>query len=240
MSDFPQDQATSGLISKLQNWSPDVYNALKSLQLDLDSIRALLAKSPDELTATGVPGTIESLIWPESSNPPPNADSVSGKGFFNTSRKRHAISVDTYDYYDISTPESAKLTQSAGSKSIPNNAVTTLPVDTIAFNNMMDTSITNTIKVKLDGRYLIGAHVRWATSAVGRRVVQFQRNGTTLISVASMAPIAGVQTDQGSVTMENLTVGDTLIVQVYQDSGGALNIETGASFSPLFWVHRLG
>ena len=41
-------------------------------------------------------------------------------------------------------------------------------------------------------------------------------------------------------TIYQLTAGDYVEVRAYQNSGGALNVNSTANYSPEFWMVRLG
>src|SRR5690606_28924757 len=85
------------------------------------------------------------------------------------------------------------------------------------------------------GRYLITATVQWATNAAGQRIVSLLANGTTTLARdARLAGSTGVIPVMTVTTIYQLSQGDYVTVNVYQDSGGALNVESAAAYSPEF------
>lgn len=132
------------------------------------------------------------------------------------------------------------LLSKSGSQSIPNASFTRLTFGTgsevVDVGDMHSTSVnTSRITIPADGAgiYHVYASVIWAASASGnRRIVGILVNG----SAANPA----VRQDQGPVgsgiTVVNVSGfvavsgGDYIEINAYQDSGGALNVDTGTAF----------
>ena len=129
--------------------------------------------------------------------------------------------------------------------SIPNNVNTALTFDTVRFNSgeWVSTSPSR-ITCLVDGIYSISGSVSFASSAVGSRKVSIRLNGST--EIATQQPV-GTAPSAGSATPVNLSVGtimqlnagDYIELIVLQTAGSALNVLSGASYSPEFSAIRL-
>lgn len=127
-------------------------------------------------------------------------------------------------------------------QSIPNNTATTL-----AFNserNDTDTihdTVTNNSRLtcKTAGVYAISGTLEYATNATGERSVAIRLNGTTYIAAAANS--GGISVTQLSCTTQYImAVNDYIELIAFQDSGGALNVNSTANYSPEFMMTRLG
>jgi hypothetical protein len=135
----------------------------------------------------------------------------------------------------------ARVTHSV-SQSIPNATFTTLAFNSERYNNgaMHDVATNNSrLTAKVTGLYSIGAAIWFDTNVAGIREVRINLNGATPIVIAR----AHVQPDgyaEAILTTEyRLAAGDYVQVLVFQSSGGALSVTSGAEYSPLFWAHRI-
>jgi hypothetical protein len=110
-------------------------------------------------------------------------------------------------------------------------------------NNRYDPSgisTANGFTIATAGVYRIGANIRWAANATGQRVLYLQVNSSTYIAIASQQAVTGGNpTDMSIVTEYALSAGDTVRLQAFQDSGGALNITAAGNYSPEFWISIL-
>jgi hypothetical protein len=104
-------------------------------------------------------------------------------------------------------------------------------------------TLSSRITVPTAGIYDIRALVQFATNGTGERYVYIRRNGTEQFGYVSASP-AQVIDDVGLATAMDykLAANDYIEVVVYQNSGGPLNITTGASNNntPLFSARRVG
>jgi hypothetical protein len=90
------------------------------------------------------------------------------------------------------------------------------------------------------GDYRMGAHIRFAANATGQRGVYLQHNSSTYIAIDSRpAVIGGWPTDVTISCEYRLAAGDTVRVQVFQDSGGDLNILAGPGYGIEMWISAL-
>lgn len=98
---------------------------------------------------------------------------------------------------------------------------------------------TSRLTAPITGLYSGGCSVTFASNLTGRREVVIQINGTTNIAYDAIPAVNGAQT-RLSVPFEwQMVAGDYLEVFAMQTSGGALNVETQANYSPEFWMHRV-
>ena len=90
------------------------------------------------------------------------------------------------------------------------------------------------------GLYLMGACVQFAANATGLRALLLRLNGSTFI-VRELIDIDSATTHGLAVsTTYQLAAGDYVEAIAFQTSGGALNVEAGANYSPEFWINHLG
>jgi len=92
---------------------------------------------------------------------------------------------------------------------------------------------------QIDGIYVISGHVRWASNAIGRRAIGIELNDTADIARQGESTVAAVEVLQSVATTYKLSIGDFLELRAYQDSGGNLNIVSGAAYSPEFSMVRV-
>lgn len=126
--------------------------------------------------------------------------------------------------------------------SIPNGLVTALTFNSERYDtdNIHSTSSnTSRLTATTAGTYLIIANVSFASNTTGERVCRIRLNGTTTIGNVAAAPVTGDSTTQSVSTQYALAAGDYVEVEAFQTSGGALNVEANANYSPEFSMIRL-
>lgn len=89
-------------------------------------------------------------------------------------------------------------------------------------------------------RYLLTASARFAANSTGQRGIQLRINGTTSIAMDVRPATAAEATGMSIATEYQLSAGDYVEVLVFQGSGAALNIDSGANFSPEFTISARG
>lgn len=83
------------------------------------------------------------------------------------------------------------------------------------------------------GKYIATGSTSWAPSSSGSyRAVSLRVNGTTRIAQMNTAPSANHGSDATIVAVYALSAGDYVEMCVTQDSGGGLNVNTVANYSP--------
>lgn len=119
----------------------------------------------------------------------------------------------------------------AAVQSIPSNAVTWTTVDWTADVDLgaMHDNVVNSANVytRREGNYRSTWGVTFAANATGQRGVRIVRNGTPIpgTTVLEDAAAAGETALQVSWT-SGMGVGDNLRIEVFQNSGGAINLQT--------------
>ena len=126
---------------------------------------------------------------------------------------------------------------------IPNNATTTVNLNTTdypQFGNMHDNTANNDkIYIRRDGVYYITANVVFDVNATGIRQanIALTRNGaTTAIAVDRDAAFATLGGILNPATMYYCREGDYIQLQVFQNSGGNLDLLQVSDYSPTLLV----
>lgn len=124
----------------------------------------------------------------------------------------------------------------------PNNATTTVSFDTTDFDTSSFVAAlpaTNLV-IPFSGLYFANAIVSWAANiAAGTRILELFKNGVQITSTNLASNTTNAPTHSLSCLL-NLTVGDLISLSVFQNSGGSVNLNGGASditFFQLFGFH---
>jgi len=98
---------------------------------------------------------------------------------------------------------------------------------------------TSRITIRVPGRYAIGCNVGFAANATGYRQVRLFVNGATSIKMVAHSAAAGGTTHHEALeAVYEFNAGDYIEVLVYQNSGGALNVDA-ADVAQSFWIYKL-
>lgn len=128
-------------------------------------------------------------------------------------------------------------------------SITTATTTALAFNseradtNTIHDTVTNNSRLTCQtaGVYYITASVQFAANATGFRQVGIRLNGTTALAFQRTPSPGG--SDAALLTISTayaLSAADYVEATVYQNSGGSLNVDTSANFTPEFMMVRLG
>lgn len=114
-------------------------------------------------------------------------------------------------------------------QSIPNSAFTTVAFDTKLFdtspgNNIWVAGNPTVMTVRTAGIYVVTAFVQFASAGGVERIVTLLANGAGMGASAQIAPVIGDNTGVSTSTIWQAAVNDTISINVFQNSGGALNI----------------
>lgn len=92
------------------------------------------------------------------------------------------------------------------------------------------------------GRYQATGLVSWAGNATGFRSIWVEKNGTSTLGRSSVASVgAGNSTWQEVTTLPfDMLPGDYLRLIVWQNSGGALNVNNSSTYAPGLSLTYLG
>jgi hypothetical protein len=113
-------------------------------------------------------------------------------------------------------------------QSIPNGVYTTLNWDANQIDNqgLHSTSAnTDKIYIKEAGTYRVSAQLYFASNATGVRIARIDKNGSALNRTTVSVPVnsASVASTMHSSILNSAIPGDYFSVEVYQNSGGALD-----------------
>jgi len=127
----------------------------------------------------------------------------------------------------------------SSSESIPNSTNTDVSwnaedIDVGSYHSTSSNSERVTIPSGGDGYYLVATTIQWEGNATGYRKVRIQVNGSTqregIVNDISEAEIF----DQHVAQVLHLEANDYITVEVFQDSGGALNVNADSVLSVSF------
>lgn len=126
--------------------------------------------------------------------------------------------------------------------SIPNATGTILSWDVERYdaNNCFSTSQPTRLTAPAAGIYALSATVWFTANANGARDVRLLQNGA-IVARDNRAPVSGAHLGAVQVTgILPAQASDYFEVQVYQDSGGALDVEALGSYAPSFAIAWIG
>lgn len=124
--------------------------------------------------------------------------------------------------------------------SIPNNVLTAITFDTEREDTggcHSTSSNTSRLIAPLAGIFSLGGSISIAANATGIRQAALRVNGSLIVAettIASAGAGSGTEFMLGGVQWR-LAVSDYVELMVLQNSGGALNLQFAASFSPECW-----
>ena len=92
------------------------------------------------------------------------------------------------------------------------------------------------------GKYVVTGSITWAPSAGGTyRACALRVNGATRLAQTNQAPSASHGSDATVTAVYSLAAADYVEMTATQDSGGALNVNVQANYSPeasVFWFRN--
>jgi hypothetical protein len=137
-----------------------------------------------------------------------------------------------------------RATKTGSNQTISNNTYTlvTFNAETYDTDGFHSTSVNTermTIPAGLAGYYQVTANVGFNTNTTGRRLLQIKKNGSAIaVGEASSATTDNYPAFNTSIIV-NLTVGDYVDLEVYQTSGGSLDVLVQAERTSL-QIERVG
>lgn len=126
--------------------------------------------------------------------------------------------------------------------SISNSATTSLTFNSETWddNDLHDTSTNpGRLTATVEGRHLICGQVTWASNATGNRNLSILLNGSATVVLVAEKSLASGKSHYSVCTITQLAAAEYAELQVFQDSGGSLNVEVFANRSPMFMMQRL-
>lgn len=140
-----------------------------------------------------------------------------------------------YNSANISIPDAAwtALTFNTERFDLYDNAAST-------FHSTVSTTGRITIPTGLGGYYLIGGHVEFAANTTNRRGIRIVHSvGATVIAADDQeAPAAAM--GLSITTLWPIAAAEYVTLEVWQNSGAALNALASGNYSPEFWAVRIG
>ena len=112
--------------------------------------------------------------------------------------------------------------------------------DTDAYHSTGSNTDRLTVPAGQDGLYLISGHVRFAANVTGIRQLAIYLNGTAVAVAMERVSAASASITVLSVsTVYSLVATDYVVLGAVQTSGGALNAEVSANYTPEFRMQRV-
>lgn len=130
-------------------------------------------------------------------------------------------------------------------QSVANNTYTALALnserwDSDAFHSTASNTSRLTVPTGLGGKYLIFGHAQFESNNAGLRELVVRLNGGTFLAVWDAVPNASFGHSMSIATVYDLAAADYAELWAYQNSGGALNVNTAGNYSAEFGMVRLG
>jgi hypothetical protein len=144
-----------------------------------------------------------------------------------SSTKVPGLDADLLDGLDASAFAPANPSTSAvvsgPARSVPNGALTTLPVDEVSYDpsGMRTVSAPDYLTAPRTGTYVFSASVAWSANATGFRKVEMDTD-TASLGYAVAPPNSGAQLAQNVAGIAHLNAGERVHIAVLQTSGGNL------------------
>jgi hypothetical protein len=112
--------------------------------------------------------------------------------------------------------------------------------DSDGFHSTSSNTNRITIPAGMGGKYVISGQVRFAANATGFREVSIRVGGATTIAIQDTLAVGGVPTILSITTVYELAAGDYVELLAYQNSGGALDVDSSGNYSPEFSIAAVG
>jgi len=107
--------------------------------------------------------------------------------------------------------------------------------------NGMHSGSSGQLYCNIAGKYIISGNARFASDNAGDRMLIIYLNGTTAIGLQRVEAVEVAEHTTINVsTIYELEVGDYVELWAYQASGGDLNVEVAANYSPEFMMQKIG
>lgn len=133
------------------------------------------------------------------------------------------------------TTYSARVTNAAA-QTITTATSTTLTFDTERWDTgALHSTSSNTDRLvgPVAGKYMVTASIEWAANVTGDRLLWIEDSAGNIVAIVSQPPsTGGAVTRQSVTTTVDLTAADYVIVRVFQNSGGNLDIRKASRNSP--------
>lgn len=109
-------------------------------------------------------------------------------------------------------------------QSIADATYTNLTMATVRIDNARIHDNSNTMTVRADGVYMMHGQICYAANGTGNRGARFRVNGAT-VGETMIVAVTGEVTILHVYALVRINRGNTITLQAYQTSGGALNVD---------------
>ena len=118
--------------------------------------------------------------------------------------------------------------EKSSSQAVANTTYTSITYDvetfdTDGFHSTVSNTSRITIPTGLGGYYLVAFQMTWTANGSGFRLARIYRNNTTAVYLTSITGSSVIANSIVGTTTLNLSAGDYIELQGYQDTGGNLN-----------------
>lgn len=141
--------------------------------------------------------------------------------------------------HDIGARVHRSATQSIGDSAWTAVAWTAEDYDTHAFHDNATNNTRMTVPAGYGGKYWIAGEAAFAAALVSQRYVRIYKNGATALSIGQGYSTNTVNVYMQTQTEVELAAGDYVELQVFQDTGGNLNV-LGDTHDTWFAIRKVG
>lgn len=100
-------------------------------------------------------------------------------------------------------------------------------------------SNTGRITFNKGGVYVVSGHIEFASNATGIRGISIRLGGSTFIAINSTTAINGTTHALSISTIRQFSATNYIELGAYQNSGGALNVNSSSAYTPYFAAARI-
>jgi hypothetical protein len=138
---------------------------------------------------------------------------------------KHVLSKRSMDAGRVLVGHVKKTAAQSINDAVAGGTVVTFPTSVTADDATFTGGGTDRLVAPLAGIYLITAHVHWAVSVAGKFICWYEVNGDTGQQIGASEDFGDVS--HNIVFAQRLSANDYVQVRVYQDSGGAVDVNSG-------------
>lgn len=142
----------------------------------------------------------------------------------------------------LANPPACRVYHNAN-QSVANGAVAYLSFNSERYDtDSMHNTVTNNGRITFNtaGLYHVFAQIVFASNVTGVRAIEIRRNGGNNIILNTVQATSAFNTRMGISTIWKFAAADYIECGVFQNSGGALNAEFNADYSPEFGATWIG
>jgi hypothetical protein len=144
---------------------------------------------------------------------------------------------------DMNPPVPQARVYNSAALTITNNTATVVTFDSERFDSgglHSTTANTGRLTAPISGLYHFGVSIEWPANVAGIRQILLRLNGATFVAADIRSAAAAGGIEHTVSTVYQLAATDYIETVVVQTSGGNLNVNAAANYSPEFWMYRVG